>query len=296
MEIYQLRTFVTVAQQGHLTQAAELLHLSQPAVTAQIKALEEEVAMQLFERTAGGVTLTRVGQELLPKAQAILAASRDILHHARELKGQVATKAKIGISLPPEILRLGPWVAALLATHPLLEVQLQTALTVDVLNAVRKKELDAGFYLGKNPYSNVHTLKLAELPLRIVFPSAWAAKVQAGQLKELGKLPWVVFSQFCSLSKITNELWRELNISPKRVVEADSLAISLELVAAGVGVALVREEEALSWARTSRLTVMPDVRKLAELQFVYSVDRVGDPVLEVLLQSLSVIWQMEPNK
>ena len=63
MEIYQLRTFVTVAQQGHLTQAAELLHLSQPAVTAQIKALEEEVGMPLFERTAGGVNLSRIGQE-----------------------------------------------------------------------------------------------------------------------------------------------------------------------------------------------------------------------------------------
>ncbi|MFD2448247.1 LysR family transcriptional regulator [Vogesella fluminis] len=62
MEIYQLRTFVTVAQQGHLTQAAELLHLSQPAVTAQIKAIEEEVGMPLFERTAGGdVDVGRAG-------------------------------------------------------------------------------------------------------------------------------------------------------------------------------------------------------------------------------------------
>ena len=86
MEIYQLRTFVTVAQQGHLTQAAELLHLSQPAVTA-IKALEEEVGMQLFERSAGGVSLTRSGQELLPQAHSILSAARDIINHARQLKG-----------------------------------------------------------------------------------------------------------------------------------------------------------------------------------------------------------------
>jgi len=78
MEIYQLRTFVTVAQQGHLTQAAEVLHLSQPAVTAQIKAIEEEVGMPLFERTAGGVVLTLAGQELLPQAQDILAAARQL--------------------------------------------------------------------------------------------------------------------------------------------------------------------------------------------------------------------------
>jgi DNA-binding transcriptional LysR family regulator len=82
MEIYQLRTFVTVAQQGHLTQAAELLHLSQPAVTAQIKAIEEEVGMSLFERTAGGVVLTLAGQELLPRAQDILVSARRLLDHA----------------------------------------------------------------------------------------------------------------------------------------------------------------------------------------------------------------------
>jgi DNA-binding transcriptional LysR family regulator len=64
MEIYQLRTFVAVAQQGHLTQAAEILHLSQPAVTAQIKALEEELGLALFERTAGGVLLTKAGAML----------------------------------------------------------------------------------------------------------------------------------------------------------------------------------------------------------------------------------------
>lgn len=86
MELYQLRTFVTVAQQGHLTQAAELLHLSQPAVTAQIKALEEDMGMPLFDRSAGGVRLTRAGEELLPRAQSILTSSRDLLNHARGLR------------------------------------------------------------------------------------------------------------------------------------------------------------------------------------------------------------------
>ncbi|VEB43979.1 LysR substrate binding domain [Chromobacterium violaceum] len=69
----------------------------------------------------------------------------------------------------------------------------------------------------------------------------------SGKLKDLGKLPWVGISQFSSLSKITAELWREINISPKKVAESDHLAVILELVAAGVGAALVREEEALAW-------------------------------------------------
>ncbi|MEN3812797.1 LysR family transcriptional regulator [Chromobacterium piscinae] len=292
MEIYQLRTFVTVAQQGHLTQAAELLHLSQPAVTAQIKALEEEVGMQLFERSAGGVSLTRAGQELLPQAQGVLAAARDIINHAKQLKGQLSGQARIGVTLMPDILKLGPWVAALADAHPLLEVKLTHGVSVDVLNLVRKKELDAGFYLGKNPYMNVSTVPLRMLNFRVALPPAWAGQAAEGRLKELGKLPWVGISQFSSLSKITAELWRELNISPKKVAESDHLSVILELVAAGVGAALVREEDALACEAAGRVRLVPDLRKSAELQFVYPADRTGDPVLETLLRELLAVWEL----
>lgn len=290
MEIYQLRTFVTVAQQGHLTQAAELLHLSQPAVTAQIKALEEEVGMPLFERSAGGVSLTQAGQELLPQAQGVLAAARDIIHHARQLKGQLAGQARIGVTLMPEILKLGPWVAALVGKYPLLEVQLKHGVSVDVLNLVRKKELDAGFYLGKNPYMNVSTVPLQTQTFRVALPAAWAGQLSGGRLKELGKLPWVGISQFSSLSKITAELWRELNISPKKVAESDHLSVILELAAAGVGAALVREVDALAWQDSGRVWLVPELRKTADLQFVYPADREGDPVLEALLRELRAVW------
>lgn len=292
MEIYQLRTFVTVAQQGHLTQAAEQLHLSQPAVTAQIKALEEEVGMPLFERTAGGVTLTRAGQELLPQAQGILAGARDLINHARGLKGQLSGKAQIGVTLTPDLLRIGPWVSALTQRYPLLDLRLHHLVTGDVLNLVRKKELDGGFYLGKNPYVNVNTVLLAQLPFRIALPTAWAGKVDFGQPRDLGKLPWVGISQFSSISKITAELWRELNIAPKKVAECDHLDAIRELVIAGVGLALVREEEALALEAAGRVVLVPGLVKLAELQFVHPSDRGGDPILQALLTELAHCWQM----
>lgn len=292
MEIYQLRTFVTVAQQGHLTQAAEVLHLSQPAVTAQIKAIEEEVGMPLFERTAGGVVLTLAGQELLPQAQDILAAARQLLNHARALKGQLSGKLQLGITLTPDMLRVGPLVARLSERHPLLEVCLHQGVTGDVLNAVRKKELDGGFYLGKNPYVNVHTLLLDNLPLRIVAPVGWLARINAANPKELGRLPWVGISQFSSLSKIVSELWRELNISPKKISECDNLFTAIELVKAGVGLSLIREQEALHAEQQGLLEVVPGIVKTAELQFVFAADKVADPMLAVLMEELSQIWQL----
>ncbi|SCK30422.1 LysR family transcriptional regulator [Vogesella sp. LIG4] len=290
MEIYQLRTFVTVAQLGHLTQAAEVLHLSQPAVTAQIKAVEEEVGMPLFERTAGGVVLTRAGQELLPQAQEILASAKNLLNHARSLKGQLTGKAQIGITLMPAVLRIGPWVARLTERFPLLEVCLQQGVTGDVINAVRKKELDGGFYLGKNPYVNVHTVLLDNMRMRVVLPKGWLARVPDGNPRELGKLCWVGVSQFSSLSKIVSELWRELNISPKKVSESDTFLTAMELVKSGVGVALLPEADALAAEQAGELEVWPELVKTAELQFVFAADKASDPVLQVLIGELAPVW------
>lgn len=294
MEIYQLRTFVTVAQQGHLTQAAELLHLSQPAVTAQVKALEEEVGMPLFERSTAGVRLTQAGQTLLPQAQAILAQAAEFRHRAQALRGELAGKVQVGISLLPEMLRLGEWVSRLVQRYPLLDLKLQHGVTGDVLNLVRKKELDAGFYLGKNPYVNVNTVALSTVSLSLVAPAAWAERLDGAGARELGRLPWVGMSQFSSLSRITAELWRELNISPRKVVECDHMAAALDLVAAGLGLALARDDEAQAWQAAGRVRIVPGVSTRADLHFVYPAERDGDPLLAALLAELAAVWQLPP--
>lgn len=291
MELYQLRTFVTVAQQGHLTQAAELLHLSQPAVTAQIKALEEEVGLALFERGAGGVKLTRVGQELLPHAQTVLSAARDFLHHSQLLKGRLNGRALIGTISASEMSRLGPWLAELTTRHPLLDLQLQHNVTGIVLSKVRKKEVDAGFYIGNNPYVNVTAVKLASLRYRLVASTQWQEKIASLTPRELGKLPWVGLSQFSSLSRLTNELWRELNISPKTVAEVDHVSTTASLVHAGVGLALLREDEACAMVNQGRLVMVPDVVKTCDLQFIYLSEREGEPVMQALLAALEDVWR-----
>src|ERR1700694_4251319 len=76
MELYQLRSFVAVAAAGRLPRAAEKRHVSQPAVSAQIKALEDELEVALFGRTPSGMELTFAGQRLLADAQKVLAAAQ----------------------------------------------------------------------------------------------------------------------------------------------------------------------------------------------------------------------------
>ena len=77
MELYQLRAFAEVAELGHLTRAAERLHVSQPALSGQIKALESRLDLKLFERAPSGMLLTSAGRQLLPLAREALRAAEE---------------------------------------------------------------------------------------------------------------------------------------------------------------------------------------------------------------------------
>ena len=123
IEIYQLRTFATVAELGQLTRAGEALHVSQPAVTAQIKALEDELQVELFERTSSGMLLTRAGERLLEHAENVLAAAQELKNQAQALSGSVSGKLVLGTVVDPEFIRLGELLKLTLERFPLVELE-----------------------------------------------------------------------------------------------------------------------------------------------------------------------------
>ena len=125
MELYQLRSFAAIAELGQLTRAAEKLHVSQPAVSAQLKALEDKLGLALFERTATGMVLTVPGARLLLEAEKVLAAARDLQNVALSFKGELTGKASIGTLSDPKLTRIGEFMSDALARHPLLELELQ---------------------------------------------------------------------------------------------------------------------------------------------------------------------------
>ena len=96
MEIHQLKTFVAVAREGSITRASERLYLSQPAVSAHIKAIEETLGLTLFERTPRGMSVTGDGQRLLVKAELALAAHRKLIGEATRLKGRLTGRLRLG--------------------------------------------------------------------------------------------------------------------------------------------------------------------------------------------------------
>jgi DNA-binding transcriptional LysR family regulator len=289
LELYQLRTFVTVAEQSHITQAAEILHLSQPAVTAQIKALEEELGLPLFERGGGGIALSRAGQELLETARNILAQARALKDQAQALRGEIRGRLRLGVVLDPALLRLGLLARRLSEKFPLLDIEFKQGLAGDILNLVRKKELDGGFYFGSNPYSNVEALPLATLNFSVIAPLAWQEKLENASWKDAGKLPWIAPSQFSGYHKLSQDCFRRHNISPRRALEADTEASMLDMVSQGLGLALMREP----LAGTAPDTVwrwQPDC-ETATLSFIYARESADGMVAQEVIRNILDIWQ-----
>src|SRR3954469_5488715 len=121
MELYQLRSFAAVAELGHLTRAAERLHISQPAVSAQIKALEDELGVTLFDRVSSGMQLTSAGRHLLPAVEKVLDAATALRSRARALQGEVVGRMRVGTVSDPEFTRVGELLAQAVEAHPMLE-------------------------------------------------------------------------------------------------------------------------------------------------------------------------------
>lgn len=290
MEIYQLRTFVTVAKLGHLTRAAERLHLTQPAVSGHIKALEQELGVALFQREHSGMSLTREGELLLPEAENTLGAAAALVSRARAVKGQLTGRVRLGTLGDGDLIRIGPFMSELLHAHPLLEVRAQSGLSGWVMEGVQSGALDAGYFIGANTDPGVAVLELRKLSYRVVAPPQRAAEVRAAGWRQIAALPWIGTTPHSALARLAREMFREQGLEPRRAVETDELGSIRALVASGVGLCLMREEAALAAAEAGEVVLWEHGQARAPLSFVYGTRREHDPLIVAMLSVLRRVW------
>lgn len=296
MELYLLRTFVIVAEQGHLTKAAALLHVSQPAVSGQIKALEEQLELKLFERGPGGVRLTKAGEALLPHAKAVVDQAADFRKAAKALEGHLTGKARVGTILDPAGIRLGPLVSALFDRHPWLDLHLQHGISTWVTEGVSNGTLDAGFSLGGGFHGNVRVIPLAQLPYAVVAPAAWAGRILGTDLRHIATLSWVRPPPHSPHQQMLDRLFEPLRLHPATVVEADQEASISTLVKAGVGLGLMREDLALAAAQAGEVVIWEGEKLETPLSFLYARGRDNDAVISALLDAVEEVWNDAPSK
>ncbi len=290
MEIYQLKAFLAVARVGHLTRAADQLHITQPAVSKQIKALEEELGVLLFDRLPTGMALTQAGQTLLPQAERTLFNAMEMLSAAKRLQGEVAGTVRLGTIIDPESIKLGSFLGAVLQYYPLLQIKLNHGISGTVLDQLMAGELDAGFYLGDVSTPGVAQVLLKTVSYRIVAPPDWKERMPQATWQDIGQMPWVGTPAQSSQHRLVREMLRRQGFEPRFVVEADQEASMISLVKNGVGLCLMRDELAQAAAQRGEVVIWQEVNQPCPLTFIYPSAREHEPSIAGLRQVLQEIW------
>ena len=283
MELYQLRSFVTVADTGNLTQAAERLFTSQPAVSAHIKALEEEFEVKLFDRTPKGMRLTVNGVELLEKAQSVLEAGNQLKLTARTLQGEINGQAKVGLNTDAEYLLLGKWHNALMSEYPHLKIQLTQGTSVELIKMVGSGQLDVSFFSGDNPYDEVSHIELCSTDAVIAAAPKWKEQLKNADTEELARLPWIYPEPLCIYHKFINHVFADTITKPNWITSTTTEDSTIALLRSGVGLAFIRDDEADTMLKKGEIVVWPGEAFSLPLRLAYLKSRNEDPIIKALL-------------
>ncbi|MFM0338833.1 LysR family transcriptional regulator [Paraburkholderia fungorum] len=297
MDLTLLRAFVTVAREGNLTRAAVQLHLTQPAVSLQIKHLQETLGVTLFTRTSHGLSLTRDGQALLPHAERALAAANDVQRAAASLRHEVRGRLRIGTILDPAFLRLGGFLKQLVETWPHIETALRHGMSGWVLEQVRAGELDVGYYIGQPSEDDTrdgaafHVVTLTHFQYRVLAPAGWKDRVKgARDWGSLAALPWIWTPPASAHNRLLSRCFAEAGVKPVKVAEVDQEPSMLDLVKSGVGLTLARDATAIAEAHAHALTIVEGVTVPTQLSFITRAERQDEPTIAVALKLIEQQW------
>jgi DNA-binding transcriptional LysR family regulator len=302
-----LRAFVAVAREGKVSRAAERLHLSQPAVSLQLKALAEATGLTLFTRTPHGLALTADGAALLPQAERALAGLNDFSQAALRLHSTVRGRLRIGTILDPEFIRLGAFLKELVETAPQIETELRQGMSGEVLERMARGELDVGFYLGlpgdaapkvaavgipSAPDAPLFEVKvLSQFTYRVLAPAGWGEQVQGRDWKALAALPWIATPPASAHHRLMASVYAPLGLQPRQVALVDQEASMLDLVRSGVGLSLVRDTIAMTEAQARGLVIADKVSLDCRLCFVCLKARRDEPVVASAWTALAQVWR-----
>lgn len=290
-----LRAFVAVAREGQVSRAAQRLHLSQPAVSLQLKALAAQTGLRLFRRTPGGLALTPEGAALLPQAEKALSALADFGQAAQRLHSTVRGRLRIGTILDPEFTRLGAFLRQLVESAPQVQTELRQGMSGDVLALIQRGELDVGFYLGEPPASGppLATRALTHFTYRVLAPAGWGPQVLGRDWRALAALPWVTTPPASAHQRLLAVVFGPgslTGLEPHRVALVDQEASMLDLVRSGVGLSLVRDSIAIRESQARGLVIADRVSLDCALGFVCLQARLAEPVIGSAWTALEAVW------
>jgi DNA-binding transcriptional LysR family regulator len=246
LELRHLRYFAAVAEEGHITRAAERLGIQQPPLSKQIHMLEDEIGARLFRRTPRGVVLTDVGAAFFDDAQKILADTERAVARARRTARGEAGRILVGLTSSATFY---PLVQSIIRgfreAAPGVSLDLREQASAEQIQALVSEDLDIGFVrtaVGEAPGITVYPL--IEEPMLAAFPRGHRlGRPEDGALalEDLAGEPFVLYRRSTSAGLYDSIIaaCHAAGFAPRTEQEAPWVGATLNLVAAGLGITIV---------------------------------------------------------
>jgi DNA-binding transcriptional LysR family regulator len=259
MMSFRLKVFRAVAKHLSFRKAAEELYLSQPAVSLQIKALEEETGLQLFDRSGSRISLTPAGETLLRYVEKLEAVASEAEGALASFRGEVRGKLTIGASLTIAQYVLPRLLGPFLQQNPHLEVGVATHNTERVIEDVVERRSALGLIEGPARRRDVTLEPVLQDELVVIVPPAheWAEQREI-EVEQLRQVPLLLREQGSGSRLVAELALRKLGLRPRDlhvVLEFDMTEAIKSGVEAGLGIGIVsrwtiRKELELGTLRT----------------------------------------------
>ncbi|MCE5322753.1 LysR family transcriptional regulator [bacterium] len=276
MELFQLRSFLKVAQEGSITRAAEGLFITQPAVTAHIQSLEKELGASLFDRTGRGVQLTEAGHALVDYAKKSLAILDECRQVIADLGSCKAGTLIIGAGVTTSIFLLPKWLGIFRKQYPDIDVIVRTGRSREVASMILNREIDLGFVTSPVEHADLRITGLCDESIQLVASPGWSGKGSSIAAHDLSEAPLILFPKNSGFRDYLDRIFANAGITPKVKMESDSLEAIKSFVESGLGVSFlpmsaVEEEIASGTLIALETSCLPNlVRKTSA---IYRIDR-----------------------
>ena len=256
MELRQLQHFMAVAEEQHFTRAAQRVNIVQSALSTSVRSLEDELGAQLFVRTTRQVRLTAAGRLFLDKTRVALDAVQDARDAVAALNGLKRGKLAIGtVQSLPAFLDLPALLASFHAQHPGIEVRLCQGSSSHLLDKVRSGRLDLAILPLLDPPNEVETQLIAcEALVMVCTPDHPLAGRSGVPLAAFRDDDFVDFEPAWGTRQLVDRGFAEVGVERHTAFEVSDLETLLDLVAHGLGIALV--PEAIAEARRPALGII----------------------------------------
>ena len=285
----RLQVFHAVAKHLSFTKAAETLFMTQPAVTFQIKQLEEHLNTRLFDRAQGRISLTPAGRLALEYAERILALSAELETRLKEISGTVAGPLVIGASMTIGEYVLPQLIGKFKAIFPAVVPNLFVGNSEAVQDRVAEHALDLGFIEGDSHLSSLQSEVCCQDELQVVCaPSHPLAKEACAQRASLTQHPYVSREAGSGTRAVVDRYLQQVGVPPESmnvVVELGSPEALKGLVATGMGFAIMSRVIAAKELKLGQLVQVPLRPPLIRnFSVVYPKDRFRSNLVAAFLQ------------